>query len=305
MPLRLYLRDYMAQASRWLPPIRGKGRLGMFLQRQLTDFRKDDECLREITLRNGSRLRVDIRSHTERMAYWTGDYDQKVISRLLACLPERTSVLDVGANIGFWAVPLGRTLKTLHGSLYCVEPISANYARLVENLALNQLQGVAQAFEIALGETAGTVNFSRDESDFALTGDASLVVGNGPGNVTDSVRMERLDDFARTQGIARCDFIKVDIEGGEYGFLRGGPDFLSKHRPLIYSELNPFFMKHFNWTFQDLLTLLSPLNYAIYCENKGKFSPFTEITQDVQNVLLVPRETPMEATVEKNLLRQR
>ncbi len=44
--------------------------------------------------------------------------------------------------------------------------------------------------------------------------------------------MMRLDDLA----LRRCDLIKIDIEGMEYGALLGAREMIARHRPFIYFE---------------------------------------------------------------------
>lgn len=48
-------------------------------------------------------------------------------------------IFDVGANIGYYTVPLSRNTD---GTVYAFEPMNFQYAMLKRNLALNALQNV-------------------------------------------------------------------------------------------------------------------------------------------------------------------
>src|SRR5215472_13254382 len=57
----------------------------------------------------GYRMILDLRSaYTEWEAYYLGDYDTSVIRSITRLIKPGSTVLDVGANIGFWTVPLAK-----------------------------------------------------------------------------------------------------------------------------------------------------------------------------------------------------
>jgi hypothetical protein len=105
------LRNSIAYLSRSTPYFRGKRHLGNVISHLLTNFNNNQECISKVKMRDGTSMRLDVRSRTEQWSYWTGAYDNDIISRLSNCLKEKCIVFDVGANIGFYSVPLGRTYK--------------------------------------------------------------------------------------------------------------------------------------------------------------------------------------------------
>jgi hypothetical protein len=46
---------------------------------------------------------IDLRSETEAAAYYTGDYETGLIEAVLKLMRSDWTVLDVGANVGFWS----------------------------------------------------------------------------------------------------------------------------------------------------------------------------------------------------------
>ena len=61
--------------------------------------------------------------------------------------------------------------------------------------------------------------------------------------------MRRLDDLGEEVHLDRLDLIKLDIEGHEDEFLRGGAGMITRHLPIIYMEVNK---AYYRWRQVDL-----------------------------------------------------
>jgi FkbM family methyltransferase len=159
------------------------------------------------------------------------------------CSPScaRAVSLDVGANIGFYTVPLAIRAKAIGSRVVAVEPVASNAEWLRYNLALNGCMGVAEVLELALGKKFG-------EAEIVLADDflAGGVVGNatigsrfyGPQFSRATVQLDTLDRIWRSK--PRIDIIKLDIEGYETDFLEGGRETIAAHRPVLLIEVNPW-----------------------------------------------------------------
>ena len=75
-------RNALGAVSRALPSFRGKSHLGDRIGCFLTNTDSEEDCIVKIRMWDGSLMTIDLRSRTERWAYWTGEYDRNVISRL-------------------------------------------------------------------------------------------------------------------------------------------------------------------------------------------------------------------------------
>ena len=171
------VRDQLANLFRNTPNFRGKYRLANALNRALTNTISDNDCLRTLVLKSGVRMTVDVRSETERWAYWSGRYDDKIIQYLVEQIEGGTSILDVGANVGFYSVPFARHVGSNGGKLFAFEPIDSNYQRLCACLELNGLQAYAETLKYGLGEKDEIVRMAMDSRDNASTGNAVVVKG--------------------------------------------------------------------------------------------------------------------------------
>jgi FkbM family methyltransferase len=300
------VRDGLSSAFRALPHFRGKSRAGVAIGRLLTDIDDDEDCIVTIRMRDGSFMRIDMRSRTEEWAYWTGDYDGEIMSRLRTCLTPGCAVLDVGANVGFYSIALGKTVKALGGTLYAFEPVASNWKRIEQAVVLNGLEQTVRPFNIALGDRNGSIQMFMEQDNRASTGNAIIITDNVADQLSQNVtaRITKLDTFAEEQNIQSCHLIKIDVEGAEVMFLRGGLGFLRKHRPIIYGEFNAYWLKKFGGSFMEVVEILKPLDYRFFKETEG--SEFLELSQPAEgdeNVLLAPAETSSSVLRELGVVR--
>lgn len=110
MHTRDILRTAAAQVISRIPDIRGRGRLA-FLANRLTLPKSDCDFTAEVTMRLGHHMVVDLRARTEYTSFYTHDYDNEDIHMCLRLLQRDSIVFDVGANVGFWTVPMAMTLR--------------------------------------------------------------------------------------------------------------------------------------------------------------------------------------------------
>ena len=302
-------RRLLATAFRILPHFRGKGPLGVAVGRFLANPNAGSDALETFRMCDGSTMKLDLRSRTERWAFWTGQYEPDLVSAFSKILEPETVVLDIGANIGFYSIALGRKLKRLGGKVYAFEPVPANFARLQEVIRLNDLSETVLSFCVALGSIDSEVNFCLEDTDGASTGNAVFLptapaksvtrlstetrldqmMSNGFGNA--KARMTTLDRFMNIHNVKRCDFVKVDIEGAEWEFFQGAGGFLQKHRPIVFAECNAHWMRRFGHSVCDILRMGAALDYKCYRYIRRKGFVIVGRAEDgIQDILLLSEE---------------
>jgi FkbM family methyltransferase len=290
------LRRALARLFRSMPHFPGKQRLSHFLNWRLTSESDDQQAIVTTRLADGSLLRLDLRSATEWPAFWNGCYDRRWLDLLAPRLPRNAVVIDVGANVGFYTIPLGHRLLRLQGRVVAIEPVPSNFARLCENVALNCLESVVKPLRLALGAEPGNVQLQRDAQHGAATGNAVMIASDAWGRPNAAALMTTLDRLAAEQDIQTCHLIKADIEGGELALLQGGQGFLRRCRPLLLCEVNRFWMERFGWTFQDLQALARSLDYRLYQLRGRRLVPARSPTHPVEDLLLVPASHPLQGS---------
>jgi hypothetical protein len=95
--------------------------------------------------------------------------------------------------------------------------------------------------------------------------------------------MIRLDDFLPS--LSDLPFIKIDVEGAELFAFRGAEHIISKYRPTVLCEINPWYLEGFDLRIEDLTDFFFARGYRLY-------------RYDNKKLLL----TPPSAVVERNYL---
>jgi FkbM family methyltransferase len=146
------------------------------------------------------------------------------------------SYIDIGA----WVGPTTLYACQLARHCYAVEPDPVAFKMLRDNLALNPgLKDKLSLTNACIGSASGTVKLGS-KTQF---GDSrsSIEFGDSAGSLT--VESLALDDFASKNNITDCNFIKMDIEGGEAEVLPAMKSYLEKNKPVLLLSLHPFWFK--------------------------------------------------------------
>jgi FkbM family methyltransferase len=302
--MKLLIRDSIAKFFRTLPPFKGKNKVGIFFINLLTNYQSDQECIVTFGMRDRGIMRIDLRTF-ERQAFFTGEYDYGIIQRLSSILKPGCTVLDVGANIGFYSIALGLRLKQLSSGaqLWAIEPITSNFKRLVEMIDINELEDIVKPVNCAFGNQEGEVLFHLESKANSETGNAVWIKESNANFLqTNCISyMTKLDDFAIKNHITSCELIKLDIEGAELEFLQGASEFVSKFRPIIFSEFNPYWVQTFKYSFEDLCDFMTLRHYHLYKHRREKndFVSIQEPLTKLSNFIMIPEEKLIQSLFEK------
>jgi FkbM family methyltransferase len=238
---------------------------------------------------DGSRFRMDLRM--EYLSFYLGEYEPAHLNVLLSFLPDGGTFLDVGANIGYFAVTVGNRKRKDGCRIHAFEPLPVNYGILLENIKLNHLQGVVSSHEVALSNTGGVVTMQVIAFDTDQTANA-VVLSGWEGYPHVKLRCEvpavRFDDWIESNDLAGIDVMKIDVEGHELQVFEGMIEALRKHRPVIYAECNTSFFKKQNVTLRDVEKLLSPLGYTFHRMAGRELVRVEPVPEYLQDVFLLP-----------------
>lgn len=154
-------------------------------------------------------------SATERGALFNPDYNIEELDFLRAHAPAGGVFVDVGANVGTYAMPLARHVGS-NGKVIAIEPHPVTHARLAFNRAAS---GFAQVVLVAAaaGSDDGEVMIETDGDNLGASHIVSPARSSNAIKVA-SLRLQRILDDA---GIIRVDALKIDVEGYEDRVLTG------------------------------------------------------------------------------------
>lgn len=183
----------------------------------------------KVLKRNGIAMRVDISDYIGHYLFF--GFEDCGMQKLFSLCHEKFNVLDVGANIGWTVLNLAQIAK--NGKVLGFEPDPYNFERCSDNILLNDFKNL-HAFPVGLGNANQQVDMEiRTPSNRG--GNRIATVGN---NSSRPVQIVKLDDFAPVQELKSIDLIKMDVEGYELNVLRGAKGILTKHKPILFIELD-------------------------------------------------------------------
>lgn len=252
--------------------IRGAGRICKVINQSLLSM--GVAPIQIVRMRDGTQIRVDLRSQTEWFAFYSRSYDDSNIALIIALLNRlRGNFLDVGGNIGMYAVRVAAKLPNANRTI-CFEPMPANVERIKQNVALNKLGNRVAIYELALSDREGKAELVLRE-DFEMgseTGNASIAISESADQSFKKIeiRTRRFDDLFRTTNLGYFPVAKVDIEGHEDFFLSGATEYLNRDRPIIFSEINNWFYKQRGTTSSDVFASKFPSGYQVALLQTGR-----------------------------------
>lgn len=159
-----------------------------------------------------------------------GVYEPDVMAVFSALLRPGLHVIDIGANIGVFAMMAASRVGPT-GSVLAVEPNPRN-ARMVE--ASRRLNGFTNmtVLQAAAGRETGLLGINTSFSN-----GTTAAIEDGLELSSESVACVALDRMVdRTHPI---DLIKLDVEGAEFNALLGCSELIRRDRPAIIFEFSP------------------------------------------------------------------
>jgi len=177
-------------------------------------------------------------------SYWTDPYhigfwrdvardrwEPELYDALQKHLRPDSVLADIGAWIGPTAIFAARRCR----KVYCFEPDPEAYRFLLWNVRLNGLQNVVP-FNVALAAEAGIRRMVSPAGGLGDSKATLLPVLDASSGV--DVPCIRWSEWLALPGVERPDFIKIDVEGGEFELLPTMGDYLLRERPTLHLSLH-------------------------------------------------------------------
>jgi FkbM family methyltransferase len=152
---------------------------------------------------------------------------EKEMTFLRHWLQPGMTVIDIGANLGVYSLPMARLVGPT-GQVFAYEPGSETRALLEYSRELNAATNLQiLPFALSDSERTGRLAFGGSSELNAL----------GESGAGETVSVTNLDREDATRGWPSPDFIKIDAEGEEERILAGGRHFFASHSPLVMFEI--------------------------------------------------------------------
>ena len=198
---------------------------------------------------------------------WIGTYERETQRAFQQMIRKGSVVLDIGANAGFFTL-LAAKQTGPQGAVFSFEPLPRNLDYLRRHIALNRATNV-QVLPIALASQSGFARFgtAANPAMGALTAEGEL-----------EVRTESLDELVVSGRVAPPHFLKIDVEGAEFGVLTGAAAVLASHRPFILLSTHGYreherccaFLRDLQYELRDLRDGTSDGQYTVLASAVGE-----------------------------------
>ena len=146
-------------------------------------------------------------------------------------------VLDVGANVGIYTIPIAKRVQTV----YACELDPLNIAILKENMFLNGVTENVVVLPFACGDSAKIVDVKF--RDLAYGDALQLIEGGDPQNTrlghqnhSAKVIQFSLDDIFVKLDLARPNKVKIDVDGNELTVLQGMKDLIRGANEVYFED---------------------------------------------------------------------
>jgi FkbM family methyltransferase len=195
------------------------------------------------------------------------------------------TVFEVGANLGTETLAFANLVGPT-GRVVAVEADPTTAAALRARVTAAALPHVTVVNE-AVAAQRGTLHLARAAEHFS----GQNYVSDDPAAGEVVVEATTADELVTRFGPPA--FVWVDIEGSEYGFLRGASQLLRATRPVMFMEVSGGTMHRSGGTIRAFCALLEELSYAAFDSDTRRLAPidFGAVRDDVfGDWLLVPRE---------------
>jgi FkbM family methyltransferase len=156
------------------------------------------------------------------------EYDRLTKSIMKNSIGQQSNCIDVGCHKGeILEVIISLSSKGKH---FAFEPIPV----LFQQLEL-KYKGKATIYPYALSDVNGTSTFQFVKNAPAYSGIQKRKYNTPTPDIEQiNVEIKTLDSLIPPD--TKIDLIKIDVEGGEYGVLKGGLQLLKKWKPLVIFE---------------------------------------------------------------------
>lgn len=188
-----------------------------------------------------------------------GTYEKNEIELFDQLLEDNMSILDIGANIGWYTLVWGK--KFANAKIYSFEPIRETYNNLVANVVINGLKNV-HLFNFGLADANEDKLFSFYPEGACLASMQNVLDYHGAKQ--EKCLLRTLDSFCNEHSLKKIDAIKCDVEGAELNFVHGAQEIIKLCLPIISLELFHEWSKSFGYHPDEVILLMQSMGYRAF-----------------------------------------
>ncbi len=210
----------------------------------------------------GGSFEMDARSDLLERFLIDNAYEPELVAVCREHVQATRDVLDVGANIGLYAVLFASLMES--GRVLAVEPTPNALVRLNANLVRNGASERVHVFPGVCSDREGTFSIKTvaGKEEYSSLGEMNHPRIDQDAWTTTEVPGKTLDSLVAEFGLSPG-FVKVDVEGMEHLVFAGAEQVLSTHRPVILSELSDYLLRRNGSSAADVMARIASFDYEI------------------------------------------
>lgn len=218
--------------------------------------------------------------------YFLGFYDIDTTLFLLKHFHEDGDILDIGSNIGYYAL-LGTQIGSPHARIIAFEPTPSTFALLQHNTEMHKNITTEQCAVAEQNGTTTLIDYGERNAVFNSTKAQPLDFLKDTGTSTD-VKTVALDAYCAEHQLSPA-LIKLDTEGTEAGILASSHRILTEHAPIILLEVGGGEAWRDNTT--RSLDILRDAQYDFFeLNDTGELTPHVrKQAYSYQNLVCIPK----------------
>jgi FkbM family methyltransferase len=172
------------------------------------------------------------------------------ISSLEAFVEPGSTVVDAGANVGFFSLPFARWVGS-GGRVVAIEPGLSNLNSLQERIARAGFERVVECVAAVAVDFEGE---SRVELNLTNPTDHRI------GDEGEPIRAVTVDSLL-VDDPRRVSLIKIDVQGAEAMVIDGARETIETHRPALFLEVDDRTLRRFGSSAAALMDQLTGFGY--------------------------------------------
>lgn len=198
------------------------------IEKYLSRFLPAKEIKENYINPHGITFWIDNRDFVMNKIYLRGVYERNTIRHVVKLIKGKSGhMIDCGANIGLYSMYLSKYAPA--ATIHSFEPIPRTLEIFKKNISLNHAKNIV-VNPIGLSNRVGELDlFVVEEENYGRTSENN--VNDSQNKIT--IPIDTLDNYCSRNNIHELSFIKVDIEGGELNFFKGGEKIIRQSPDII------------------------------------------------------------------------
>jgi FkbM family methyltransferase len=211
------------------------------------------------------------------------------VERLAAVIPTNAVIFDVGAHFGYLAKEFAR-IHEASCQVYCFEPVSYTHS-ILKRVMKKHVNATLEFF--ALSDGIGKIDITIPVKPSGRLGIGLSHFGSEHDwdYITEPISTNTLDNYVRSNGLKRLDFIKIDVEGAELLVLKGAAKSLEDMRPVVYCEVESRWTQRMGYQPSELFQFMKEKSYLPYVLEGNGLVLVEGYQEEFGDYLFLPRES--------------